>query len=399
MLEQGAGREPDRAGADRPLAGRLGRDRARGRARHGRQRRDRLLHREHRPDGRPHRRLGDRRAGDDPHRPRAAAPARRRDRGDPRRRRLDRRRQRAVRARPRERRDGRDRDEPARVALVGPRVQGDRLPDRQDRRPPGRRLHARRAAQRDHGRHPGQLRADARLRRGEDPALRVREGPGRVSRADDPHEERGGGAGARAHVRRGLRQGHVRPRARCAPAHPPDAAEALEILRTPSWDRYDVVLWALADGVGEEAVREATGIDPWFLPQLGALAGARGGRRGLARGPRRGRRCGRARRAGVVDRDIAAATGATELEVGRAPPRARRAADLPRGRHLRRRVRRADAVLLRGLRGRRASWPATIAPSIVVLGSGPNRIGQGIEFDYCCVHAAETAARRSATRR
>ena len=29
-------------------------------------------------------------------------------------------------------------------------------------------------------------------------------------------------------------------------------------------------------------------------------------------------------------------------------------------------------------------------PSVVILGSGPNRIGQGIEFDYCCVHAAET---------
>ncbi len=29
-------------------------------------------------------------------------------------------------------------------------------------------------------------------------------------------------------------------------------------------------------------------------------------------------------------------------------------------------------------------------PSIVILGSGPNRIGQGIEFDYCCVHAAQT---------
>src|SRR5207244_5178118 len=29
-------------------------------------------------------------------------------------------------------------------------------------------------------------------------------------------------------------------------------------------------------------------------------------------------------------------------------------------------------------------------PAIVVLGSGPNRIGQGIEFDYCCVHAART---------
>ena len=33
--------------------------------------------------------------------------------------------------------------------------------------------------------------------------------------------------------------------------------------------------------------------------------------------------------------------------------------------------------------------PATV----VVLGSGPNRIGQGIEFDYCCVHAAFALAR------
>ncbi|MBV9417795.1 MAG: carbamoyl-phosphate synthase large subunit, partial [Solirubrobacterales bacterium] len=33
-------------------------------------------------------------------------------------------------------------------------------------------------------------------------------------------------------------------------------------------------------------------------------------------------------------------------------------------------------------------------PSVVILGSGPNRIGQGIEFDYCCVHAAETVRER-----
>jgi len=33
--------------------------------------------------------------------------------------------------------------------------------------------------------------------------------------------------------------------------------------------------------------------------------------------------------------------------------------------------------------------PATGKPRVVVLGSGPNRIGQGIEFDYCCVHAAK----------
>ena len=34
--------------------------------------------------------------------------------------------------------------------------------------------------------------------------------------------------------------------------------------------------------------------------------------------------------------------------------------------------------------------PATDKPRVVIIGSGPNRIGQGIEFDYCCVHAAQS---------
>ena len=37
-------------------------------------------------------------------------------------------------------------------------------------------------------------------------------------------------------------------------------------------------------------------------------------------------------------------------------------------------------------------------PSVVILGSGPNRIGQGIEFDYCCVHATMTVRESGATR-
>ena len=41
-----------------------------------------------------------------------------------------------------------------------------------------------------------------------------------------------------------------------------------------------------------------------------------------------------------------------------------------------------------GARGTRSS--AATEPSVVILGAGPNRIGQGIEFDYCCVHAAMT---------
>ena len=68
-------------------------------------------------------------------------------------RRRDRRRERPVRRRP-EGRASRHRDEPARVALVGARVQGHRLPDREDRREARRRVHARRAQQRHHRRRP-----------------------------------------------------------------------------------------------------------------------------------------------------------------------------------------------------------------------------------------------------
>jgi carbamoyl-phosphate synthase large subunit len=41
-------------------------------------------------------------------------------------------------------------------------------------------------------------------------------------------------------------------------------------------------------------------------------------------------------------------------------------------------------------RGERDEQPPTPGRSVVILGSGPNRIGQGIEFDYCCVHAAQS---------
>jgi carbamoyl-phosphate synthase large subunit len=41
-------------------------------------------------------------------------------------------------------------------------------------------------------------------------------------------------------------------------------------------------------------------------------------------------------------------------------------------------------------RGERDECPPEPGKSVVILGSGPNRIGQGIEFDYCCVHAAQS---------
>ena len=99
---RGAGLQysPGHRGAPRGVDPRLEGVRARGDARPRRQRRRRLLHREPRPDGRPHRRLDHRRAGADPHRPRVPAAARHRHRRHPRGRRRHRRLQHPVRGQP-----------------------------------------------------------------------------------------------------------------------------------------------------------------------------------------------------------------------------------------------------------------------------------------------------------
>ena len=180
--------------------------------------------------------------------------------------------------------------------------------------------------------------------------------PGAEGRADDPHEVRRRGDGDRAHLPRVLRQGDALARARRAPEIPASTGELLERLATPSHDRFDLLLAAFERGVELERVQEATMIDPWFL-------------RRAARPRHRGRR--------------------------HRGPRAH----LPLGRHLRRRVRGSHALLLlRPTRSRgRAEVERGERPSVMILGSGPNRIGQGIEFDYCCVHAAMTVRDSGAT--
>jgi carbamoyl-phosphate synthase large subunit len=173
------------------------------------------------------------------------------------------------------------------------------------------------------------------------------------------------------------------------PRAPGSVAEALDRLRTPSWDRYDVLLWALRQGAGVEEVHAATAIDPWFLGQLAGLAAAR------AALPARleeldGPALRRARRAGLTDRDLAAATGVGERDVG-----ARRRALGVRPTFHAVDTCGAEFAALTPYYYSAFESEGELArderEAVVVLGSGPNRIGQGIEFDYCCVHAAETA--------
>ncbi len=214
---RGPRRQPDRPGAGRGVGDRLGRVRARGDARPQRQRRDRLLDREHRPDGRSHRRLGDGRAAADAHRPPVPEAARPGDHGHPRGRGRDGRIEHPVRRQPRDRRDRRDRDEPAGVALIGARFEGDRLPDRQDRRSSRRRLRTRGDRQRHHEGHAGELRADDRLRGRQVAALRLREVPRGRRRALDLHAVGRRGDGDRTHLQAGVHEGDALARARRGP--------------------------------------------------------------------------------------------------------------------------------------------------------------------------------------
>ena len=256
MVRCGLDSSPVHRGADRRVDPRLERVRDGGDARRRRQRRDHLLDRELRPDGRPHRRLDHRRPGPDAHRQGIPADARRLAGRDPRDRRRDGRLEHPVRHQSAGRADDRHRDEPARQPLERLGLEGHRLPDRQDRRQAGRRLPPARAAQRHHPRDDGLLRADDRLRRHQGAALRLREIPRGRSDADHADEERRRDDGHRPHVqgvvpegaaRSGGRQLRLRLRRQGPLGHAPSSPSRDEIrakLATPNADRVWYIRYA-----------------------------------------------------------------------------------------------------------------------------------------------------------
>ena len=95
-----------------------------------------------------------------------------------------------------------------------------------------------------------------------------------------------------------------------------------------------------------------------------------------------------AKQNGFSDRQLATLWDTTEAEVRRDRRAAGHRRRLQAGRHLRRRVRGGHALLLFDLRAMRTRPGSASKPRVVILGGGPNRIGQGIEFDYCCCQAA-----------
>ena len=142
-------------------------------------------------------------------------------------------------------------------------------------------------------------------------------------------------------------------------------------------------------GLTVERAHELTRIDPWFLHHVQAIALAEAGLVGQSLATIAGSagELRRLKRMGLSDRRIAALTGATEAAVRSA----RHAAGV---RPVYKRVDTCGAEFESFTPYFYSSYEdecearPTDRKKVIILGGGPNRIGQGIEFDYCCVHAA-----------
>ncbi len=175
---------------------------------------------------------------------------------------------------------------------------------------------------------------------------------------------------------------------------PSEAEDRLALLRhrlrVPGPERIWYVADAFRAGLGVEEVHELSAIDPWFLAQIQELVELEEGLRAQAgRGLQALDRelLRRLKRKGFSDARLARLLGVEEAEV-----RAHRHALGIRPVYKRvdtcaAEFASATAYLYSTYEEECEARP-TERDKIVVLGGGPNRIGQGIEFDYCCVHAA-----------
>ena len=164
-----------------------------------------------------------------------------------------------------------------------------------------------------------------------------------------------------------------------------DALLAAAAVPTPG--RVTQLEALLRRGVPLEVVHEATKVDPWFLDQILSISEERLhledlGLDAMGRGDWR-----RAKRLGFADAQLAYIWGreADEVRV------AREAAGV---RPTYKTVDTCGAEFAAETPYHYSAWEdedevrPSDRPKVMILGSGPNRIGQGIEFDYCCVHAS-----------
>jgi carbamoyl-phosphate synthase large subunit len=166
-----------------------------------------------------------------------------------------------------------------------------------------------------------------------------------------------------------------------------DSPEDLRVaLRTPTPERVFQIKRALLAGVSVDDVARASGIDPWFLFQMEELLEAERWFAALPPGETGSADLRRMKRMGFSDAQLGALRGIPEEAVRETRWRlgvhpAYKTVDTCAGEFPS-----ATPYLYSSYDAENESEPLG-AEGIVILGSGPNRIGQGVEFDYCCVRA------------
>jgi len=162
-----------------------------------------------------------------------------------------------------------------------------------------------------------------------------------------------------------------------------DSPEDLRVaLRTPTPERIFQIKHALLAGLSVEEIAVASGIDPWFLYQLEELVDAERAFAALKTVTAPEMR--RMKRPGVSDRQLAVLRDTTETRIreqrwGFGLHPAYKMVDTCAGEFPS-----STPYLYSSYDDENESEPLG-GQGIVILGSGPNRIGQGVEFDYCCV--------------
>ncbi len=167
-----------------------------------------------------------------------------------------------------------------------------------------------------------------------------------------------------------------------------DHALLLERVSRARADRLLVLVDAMRAGVDDAALAKATGIDPWFLAQLRRVVNAEQELAARAGSALDADSLRRYKRLGFSDARLARLTRTTEDRIrearahgGVVPTFARVdtcAAEMPGTTPYLYATWETDTETDAHARGK---------SKVIVLGAGPNRIGQGLEFDYCCVHA------------
>jgi carbamoyl-phosphate synthase large subunit len=164
--------------------------------------------------------------------------------------------------------------------------------------------------------------------------------------------------------------------------------DLLAAVAVPTPERIFQVGELLRRGTSIDTVYEATRIDPWFLDQMSIITEERAYLEDVAGPSALSRReWRRAKQLGFADAQLAHLWGVAEDEV-----RAAREAHGVWPTY--KTVDTCAAEFAAETPYHYSTWEdeTEVAPShrpkVVILGSGPNRIGQGIEFDYCCVHAS-----------